>query len=139
MTREELIKKISAEIAKLSDNASQMCEEYEGYRLACKDISDVLREIAKESQPPLPSNLDEAAIDAAQLDMQDRQIMEATNDEILRYSRIFRRGFKAGAEYEAEQGVSMEITDETEWVDVDNFVHRNCDGVTVIQIKKKEE
>lgn len=55
-------------------------------------------------KPSLPSNLGEAAIDAAQLDMQDRQIMEATNDERLRYSRIFRRGFKAGAEWMAGQG-----------------------------------
>lgn len=63
MTREELIKKIDAEIAKLSDNASQICEEYEGYRLACQDISDELHEIAKEIQPSLPSNLDGAADD----------------------------------------------------------------------------
>lgn len=56
------------------------------------------------SDPSLLSNLDEAAIDAAQLDMQDRQVMEATNDERLRYSRIFRRGFKAGAEWMAGQG-----------------------------------
>lgn len=55
------------------------------------------------SKPSLPSNLDEAAIDAAQLDMQDRQIMEATNDERLRYSRIFRRGFKAGVEWMADK------------------------------------
>lgn len=61
MTQEELIKKIDAEIAKLSDNASQMCEEYEGYRIACQDISDVLHEIAKEIQPSLSSNLDEIA------------------------------------------------------------------------------
>ena len=62
----------------------------------------------KQEQPSLPSDLDEAAIDAAQLDMQDRQIMEATNDERLRYSRIFRRGFKAGAEWMAGQGLEGE-------------------------------
>ena len=67
MTKEELIKKISAEIAKLSDNASQMCEEYEGYRLACQDISDVLHEITKEIQPSLPSNLDEVAIPESEM------------------------------------------------------------------------
>lgn len=54
-------------------------------------------------QSSLSSSLDEAAIDAAQLDMQDRQIMEATNDERLRYSRIFRRGFKAGAQWRDTQ------------------------------------
>ena len=61
MTQEELIKKIDAEIAKLSDNACQMCMEDGGYRVACKDISDALHEIAKEFQPSLPSDLDTAA------------------------------------------------------------------------------
>jgi len=56
----------------------------------------------QQEQPSLPSNLDEAAIDAAQLDMQDRQIMEDSNEHRMLYSRIFRRGFKAGAEWQRE-------------------------------------
>ena len=48
------------------------------------------------SESELPEDLKEAAIQAAQSDMQDRQIMEASNDERMRYSRIFRRGFKVG-------------------------------------------
>lgn len=39
----------------------------------------------------------------------------------------------------AGRGVSMIITDETKWEDIDLFVHRNCDGATVIQIGKKEK
>ena len=49
------------------------------------------------SRPSLPSNLDEAAVQAAQVDMCDRQIMEDSNEHRMLYSRIFRRGFKAGA------------------------------------------
>lgn len=44
-----------------------------------------------------------AAINAADEDMQGRQIMEASNDERQRYSRIFRRGFKAGANWQKQQ------------------------------------
>lgn len=71
-------------------------------------LSEIVNFVIENYKPSLPSNLDEAAIDAAQLDMQDRQIMEATNDERLRYSRIFRRGFKAGAEWLAGQGINAE-------------------------------
>ena len=56
-----------------------------------------------ESQPCLPSELDEAAIHAAQIDMCDRQIMEDSSEHRMLYSRIFRRGFKAGAEWMAWQ------------------------------------
>lgn len=97
MTKEELIKKIDAKIAKLSDNASQMCEEYEGYRLACKDISDVFHEIAKEIQPSLPSNLDEAAKECA--------IREGYLAGL--HHEIMKRVFKAGAKWDAGQGVTV--------------------------------
>ena len=82
-----------------SDEKSTFCR---GEISALYTIKHLIASLQQE-QPSLPSNLDEAAIDAAQLDMQDRQIMEATNDERLRYSRIFRRGFKAGAEWMAGQ------------------------------------
>lgn len=48
-------------------------------------------------------------------------------------------GFKGGAMWDREQGVSMEITEDTKWSEVDLFVHRNCDGMEVIQIRKKDE
>ena len=103
MTKEELIKKIDAEIAKLSDNASQMCEDYEGYRLACKDISDVFHEIAKEIQPSLPSDLDEAAEEASQ--------SAYSEPTAAGYAKrcFFKSGFKAGAEWMAGQGCTVEI------------------------------
>ena len=47
--------------------------------------------------------------------------------------------FKAGAMWDREQGVSMEITEDTKWSEVDLFVHRNCDEMEVIQIRKKDE
>ena len=104
MTREEAIKTLKS-----------------NYPSSCYTMLREAVDIAIEalSQHSLPSNLDEAAIDAAQLDMQDRQIMEATNDERLRYSRIFRRGFKAGAEWTAEQGVSFDT--EMSWLDSFGF------------------
>lgn len=77
-------------------------------------------------QPYLPSNLDEAA----------EEFGKRQGLELAPFGRKF---VKAGAKWLSKQGVSMEITDETEWADVDNFVHRNCDGATVIQIRKKEE
>lgn len=45
--------------------------------------------------------------------------------------------FKAGAAWIAAQGESLQITPETEWSEVDSFVHRGCDGAEVIQIRKK--
>jgi hypothetical protein len=47
--------------------------------------------------------------------------------------------FKAGAEWMAGQGETMQITDDTQWEEVDRFVHRNCDGASAIQIRKKED
>lgn len=90
MTKEELIKKIGAEISKLSDNASQMCEEYEGYHLACQDISDVLHEITKEIQPSLPSGLDEAAEEYA--------CQFYPSFKTIKY-----KAFKAGAKWREQQ------------------------------------
>ena len=43
--------------------------------------------------------------------------------------------FTAGAQWLAEKGVTMSIDDNTEWADVDSFVHRNVDNKTVIQIR----
>lgn len=104
MTREELIKKIDAEIAKLSDNASQMCEEYEGYRLACQDISDVLHEIAKEIQPSLPSNLDEAA-DCYKDTIKPEDVDDYVNCIFYQTFTEYQiaDAFKAGAEWREQQ------------------------------------
>ena len=99
MTIEKLLLKIRERIATLSHNASQMCEEYEGYRLACMDVSDLLDEIAKElSQPSLPSDIDEAA------EAHRRKVFCGDPD----YSQLLRDTFKAGAEWMAGQGVSYD-------------------------------
>ena len=94
MTKEELIQAIS------DDKMMPFIQP--------EQLAGIVDFVIKNYKPSLPSKLDEAAIDAAQLDMQDRQIMEATNEERLRYSRIFRRGFKAGAEWMAGQGETQE-------------------------------
>lgn len=79
--------------------------------------------------------LSKAAIDAADNDMRGRQIMEASNEDRMLYSRIFRRGFKAGAEWQKEQmmkGLCFETKvylesdgcaedfNESEWLDLEN-------------------
>ena len=58
------------------------------------DISEFIESLQKE---PVSEDLKEAETDAADEDMQRRQIMEESNDNRQLYSRIFRRGFKAGA------------------------------------------
>ena len=45
------------------------------------------------------TDLEIAAIEAADEGMQGRQIMEESNENRQLYSRIFRRGFKAGAQW----------------------------------------
>ena len=47
--------------------------------------------------------------------------------------------FLAGATWMAGQGVTLKVTDDTTWGEVNDFIHRNCDGVKEIQIRKKEE
>ena len=131
------------------EEAIKHCEEKACGNTECVNEHKQLAEWLKELQQmkSLPSDLDEAAIDAAQLDMQDRQIMEAPNEERLRYSRIFRRGFKAGARWMAGQGFSFE--DEVYYDGTTPFVKdadfdiielkdsvKNGDKV-IVQIRKK--
>lgn len=78
------------------------------------------------SQPSIPSNLDEAAEEySRRLDY-----YHYTGDDPS-------IAFKAGAEWMAGQGVSMQITDDTEWEEVDSFIHKKVDGGSIIQIRKK--
>lgn len=80
--------------------------------------------------------------EVAEKKYQDPDVKKGTsvfaNDEWREVEKL-RNAFKNGVKWMAEQGVSMEITDETKWTDVDTFVHRNCDGAIVIQIRKKEK
>lgn len=80
-----------------------------------------------EFQPSLPSELDDAAIQAAQIDMCDRQIMEDSNEHRMLYSRIFRRGFKAGTEWMAEQIKEEKMRLKTEGVGIMSGLNRIVD------------
>lgn len=48
------------------------------------------------------TDLENAALEAADKDMQGRQVMEASNEDRMLYSRIFRRGFKAGVQWKED-------------------------------------
>jgi hypothetical protein len=63
----------------------------------------IRRFIESLQEEPVSEDLEEAAIDVADNDMQGRQIMEASNEDRMLYSRIFRRGFKVGAEWQKEK------------------------------------
>lgn len=102
-----------------------------GLTQAYKNVLSFLDTLETKELPSLPSNLDEAAKDYA------RCYTESDNgnggddweDDIL-------IAFKAGARWLAEKGVTMSVDDNTEWEDVDTFVHMNVDSKTVIQIRK---
>ena len=70
------------------------------YNKALQDVQTAL-DLLKESLEN--KDLVKAAINAADEDMQGRQIIEASNDDRQRYSRIFRRGFKAGVNWQEQQ------------------------------------
>lgn len=72
----------------------------EDRKVLCEGCEEECKFNKKESAS---EDLEKAAINAADEDMQGRQIMEASNDERQRYSRIFRRGFKAGANWQKQQ------------------------------------
>ena len=99
--------------------------------VAYENIISLIESIQQE-QPSLPSNIDEAAKEYVEQFGYDRKQDGLAIDFAV-------GDFIAGAEWMAGRGVSMIIADETEWADVDLFVHRNCDGRTVIQIRRKEE
>ena len=72
----------------------------------------------------LPSNLDEVA----EKTMSEPYAFVGIPDEYLSesvYSReLMIAMFKAGAEWMAKQGVSMEVVEGTLWSEIDNFIHR---------------
>ena len=91
------------------------------------------------SKPSLPLNLDEAVHSYSESDeplYSPGHRFHWDSDSL--FGKQIETTFKAGAEWLAGQGVSMVITDETKWEDVDKFVHRNCDGSSIIQIRKKD-
>lgn len=109
---------------------------------------EFVEELAHMIVPEPSEDLEEAAIQAAQSDMQDRQIMEASNDERMRYSRIFRRGFKAGVKWDREQMMkeAVEVTVE-DWntephpeitIPLNPEEYSNGDKVRIIVCKKED-
>jgi len=92
MTDKEKLDAIRAEIHRLVD--------VRGYdREMANDLFAFMDSLPNE---PVSEDLVQAAITAADEDMQGRQIMEESNENRQLYSRIFRRGFKAGAQWKEE-------------------------------------
>lgn len=94
---------------------------------------ELIPEPIDECKPSLPSNLDEAAKKIAYGVC--KQLPNGTEKDSIVYYAIL--AAIAGAEWMTEQGVSMQITDDTEWEEVDSFIHKNVDGGSIIQIRKK--
>lgn len=93
------------------DKVQKIREEVERIQLytqseVLKKVLDYMDEVQKE---PVSEELEEAAITAADEDMQGRQIMEESNENRQLYSRIFRRGFKDGAKWKKEQLMAKAI------------------------------
>lgn len=84
--------------------------ELEQWRSALKWLEH-LREATKK----IDEDLEKAAIQAAQIDMCDRQIMEDSHEHRMLYSRIFRRGFKACAKWQKEQMKPIRVIAEDAW------------------------
>ena len=115
MTNTEIIAKIRAEIERrIRELDEQIVDIYDSKAVLRKDelqkLLPFLDALEKSlltqdagGSSEISKDLEIVAIQAAQSDMQDRQIMEASNDERMLYSRIFRRGFKAGAKWNREQ------------------------------------
>ena len=90
MTDKEKLDAVRAEIHRLVD--------VRGYdREMANDLFAFMDSLPNE---PVSEELGDAAIAAADEDMQGRQIMEESNENRQLYSRIFRRGFKAGAKWQ---------------------------------------
>jgi hypothetical protein len=98
------LSKVRAEIERRIDYQNKCVQNH--YRLTGKVEEEIILEykqllafIDSLQKEPVNEDLSKAAIDAADNDMQGRQIMESSHDDRMLYSRIFRRGFKAGAEW----------------------------------------
>lgn len=122
MTQEEAKKILSGYVKACNEDDFLTLEMFE-----YEEVIEAMTMGAKAlSQPSLPSNLDEAANKFAHL--YDQGTCDGVAQEC----------FKAGAEWMAEQGVSMQVTDDTEWSEVDLVVHKNVREGSIIQIRKAE-
>lgn len=106
ISADKLIAKIVELRKELPNTIEHLNDEESGFARGQQyELTAIEAEILclQQEQPSLPANVDEAAIQAAQIDMCDRQIMEDSIEHRMLYSRIFRRGFKAGAEWMASR------------------------------------
>ena len=95
-------------------------------KAVASDLGTLERKLEKRVTE-LPSNLDEAA--------EEYEHNLGYYECVNQWPSV---AFKAGAEWMAGQGVSMQVTDDTEWSEVDSVVHKNvCEG-SIIQIRKAE-
>lgn len=129
MTKEEL-NYIKDAFSQIIDDIAGNPDWNEAARAVASDLGTLERELEKKVAC-LPSSLDEAADEYV-------QTLAERADENLRIDTTLETAFKAGAEWLAGQGVSMQITDDTEWADVDSFIHKKVDGDSIIQIRKKQ-
>ena len=102
-----------------------------------KKVSD---EIDKTLEKEKPKGLDEAAesySNSPEPLYSPGHRFHWDNDAL--FGMQIETAFKAGAKWMAEQGVSMEITTEVDWTDIDKFVYKHSGDNVIIQMRKKEE
>ena len=111
------------------------------YELGQRDAANKFDEIEYNRQRAGQEMLDKTLVVAAEESAISQYSMSEIDEELdVVHSRILHEiGFKAGAKWMAGQGVTLKVTDDTTWGEVNDFIHRNCDGVKEIQIRKKEE
>lgn len=129
--------KILAEIRRLKT-------ELQGYsaREALDYIESYINLISRE--PLLPNDIDEAAdnfvwevMENDEKGISDLCQKLRPSSKISDFYDALGEFFKAGVEWMAGQGVTLKVTDDTTWGEVNDFIHRNCDSVKEIQIRKK--
>lgn len=119
----------------LDKNTGETCqdrnvrESLNGLRKLLKGEELTGMERLEKLQPSLPSNMDEAA---------NEYFLNTYGIDNIAISEDIKRAVKFGAKRMAEQGISLIITDDTKWAEVDSFVHKNVTGESVIQIRKEE-
>ena len=113
-----LIELIKAEIERLENRC-----------ITTECMAEELLSFIESQENAQPQGLDEAAEEYAQRIIANGEDFQDALEDAVKY----------GAMWQAEQGVSMKITEKTKWEDIDLFVRKHCDWNEVIQIKKLTE
>lgn len=109
------VQKIREEVERLKSQLLRgACSSQVAMETRCKEeaYNEVLAILDTMQEESASEELSQAAITAADEDMQGRQIMEESNENRQLYSRIFRRGFKDGANWQREQMMAKAIDGE---------------------------